>query len=62
MVGNEDGNAAGVNGLNNPRTGDFVATGAETELALPHHVNVRDPLGEILVDLNVLVLVLPPLD
>lgn len=62
VVGNEDRNAAGVNGLDNPRACNFVAAGAETELALPHHVNVGDPLGEILVDLNVLVLVLPLLD
>lgn len=62
VVGNQDRNAAGVNGLDNSWTGDFVAAGAEAELALPHHVNVRDPFGEVLVDLNVLVLVLPLLD
>lgn len=62
VVGNEDRDAAGVNGLDNSGAGDFVAAGAETELALPHHVNVTDAFGEVLVDLNVVVFVLPLLD
>ena len=62
VIGNEDRNAAGVNGLHDSGTGDFVAAGAEAEPALPHHLNVRDPFREVLVDSNILVLVLPLLD
>lgn len=62
VVGNEDRNAPGVNGLDNSRASNFVAARAEAKLALPHHVDVRNVLGEVFVDLNVAVLILPLLD
>lgn len=62
VVGNQDRNAAGVDGLHDSGAGHFVSAGAEAELALPHHLDVRHPLGEVLVDPNVVVLILPLLD
>lgn len=58
-VGDEDGHAADMHGLHQPRTGYLVAAGAEAELGGGHEIEVVEVLREVFVDLDVWVFVLP---
>lgn len=58
-VGDQHWNAFCINSLRHSWAGHLVATGAEAELALPHHVLVGHSSGELFIDLDVRVFVFP---
>lgn len=60
VVGDYDGHALEVDCFHDSRASHLVPTRAEAVLALPHHVVVRYSLREVLMDLNLFIFALPP--
>lgn len=59
IFGKDHGNAFGINCFHDSRTGHFVATRTKTELGVEHEGVVVKVFGEVFVDANVSVVVLP---
>lgn len=61
VVGDYDGDAPDLDCLDDPWASHLEPAGAQAELGLAHESGVALPLGEVLVDLHLAVLVLPVL-
>lgn len=59
ILGKDHGNAFGINCFHDSGTGHFVATGTKAELGVEHEGVVVQVFGEVFVDANVAVVVLP---